>query len=70
MENRGKQRQVLFDGVQDCAQLYHLPLHVSNAMFDGLDDDVVVDDDDDDVPIPIGPHATTTDAAIAPVQPE
>jgi hypothetical protein len=44
--------------------LYHLPLRVRNALFDGLDDD------DDDMPVPIGTPATATDAAIAPVQPE
>ena len=34
LDTRGKQRQVLFDGVQDCAQLFHLPLRVPDAMFD------------------------------------
>ena len=42
MDTRGKQRQGLFDGVQDCAQLFHLPLRVPDDMFDGIDD---VDDD-------------------------
>jgi hypothetical protein len=46
MEKSGKQRQVLFDEVQNCAQLYHSPVLVPNALFDGLDDD--------DVPAPIG----------------
>jgi hypothetical protein len=63
MDDRGKQRQVLFDGAQDCAQLFHLPLRVSNAMFDRLDDD-------DDVLVNVGTPATATNAAIAPEQPE
>jgi hypothetical protein len=40
------------------------PVRVPNAMLDGLDDDV------DDAPINVGTPATTTDAAIAPEQPE
>ena len=48
MDNRGKQHRVLFDGVQDCAKLFHLPLRVPEAMFDGLDDV------DDDVPVNVG----------------
>ena len=42
--------------------MFHLPLRVPNAMFDELDDD--------DKPVPVSTPATTTDAAIAPVQPE
>jgi hypothetical protein len=52
---------VLFDGAQDCAQLFHLPLRVPNAMFDGLDDDV------DDMPIDVGTPATAANPATAPV---
>jgi hypothetical protein len=65
LDTRGKQRQVLFDGVQDCAQLFHLPLRVPDAMFDGIDDDV-----DDDVPIGIGTPATAANPVIGPEQPE
>jgi hypothetical protein len=53
---------VLFDGVQDCAQLFHLPLHVPNSVFDGLDYD--------DVPTPNGTGANPTDIAIVPAQPQ
>ena len=48
MDTRGKQHRVIFDGVQDCAQLFHLPLRVPDTMFEGLDDD------DDGVPIDVG----------------
>ena len=64
MDTRGKQHRVLFDGVQDCAQLFHLPLRVPDAMFDGLDDV------DDDVPLNVGTAATTADLATAPELPE
>ena len=43
---------MLFDGVQDCAQLFYLPLRVPDAMFEGLDDD------DDDVPVDVGTAVT------------
>ena len=64
MDTRGKQHRVLFDGVQDCAQLFHLPLRVPDAMFDGLDDV------DDDVPVDVGTAATAADPATAPELPE
>ena len=64
METRGKQHRVLFDGVQDCAQLFHLPLRVPGAMFDGLDDV------DNDVPVNVGTAATAADPATAPELPE
>ena len=56
---------MLFDGVQDCAQLFHLPLRVPDAMFEGLDDD-----DDDDVPVDVGTAVTEADPATAPEQPQ
>ena len=55
---------MLFDGVQDCAQLFHLPLRVPDDMFDGIDDV------DDDVPINVGTTATAANYATAPEQPE
>jgi hypothetical protein len=64
MDNRGKQQRELYDGAQDCAQLFHLPLRVPNAMFDGLDDDL------DDMPIDVGTTATAADPATTPEQPE
>ena len=64
MDTRGKQHRVLFDGVQDCAQLFHLPLRVPDAMFEGLDDD------DEDVPIDVGTAVTAADPATAPEQPQ
>jgi hypothetical protein len=64
MDNRGKQQRVLFDGEQDCAQLFHLLLRAPNAMFDGLDDDV------DDMLIDVGTPATAADPATTPEQPE
>jgi hypothetical protein len=64
LDTRGKQRHVLFDGVQDCTQLFHLPLRVPDAMFDGIDDV------DDGMPNDIGTPATDTNPATAPVQPE
>ena len=63
MGNRGKQRQVLLNGVQDCAQLFYLPQRVPNSLFDGLDNDK-------DVPIPIGTEVNSTDTDIEPAQPE
>ena len=63
MDTRGKQHRVLFDGVQDCAQLFHLPLRVPDAMFEGLDDD-------DDVPVDVGTAVTAADPATAPEQPQ
>ena len=63
MDTRGKQHRVLFDGTQDCAQLFHLPLRVPNSMFDGLDDDI------DDMPIDVGTPATAANPASAPEQP-
>jgi hypothetical protein len=64
MDTRGKQRQVLFDGVQDCAHLFHLPLRVPDAMFYGIDDIV------DDVPIVDGTPVTAVDPATATEHPE
>ena len=64
LDTRGKQRHVLFDGVQDCAQLFHLPLRVPDAIFDGLDDN------EDDMPINVGTLATAANPATAPEQPE
>ena len=64
MDTRGEQHRVLFDGVQDCAQLFHLPLRVPDAMFDGLDDD------DDDVPVDVGTAVTAADPVTAPEQPQ
>ncbi|WP_371079333.1 hypothetical protein, partial [Salmonella enterica] len=63
MDNIGKQQRVLFDGAQDCEQLFHLPLRVHNAMFDGLNDDM------DDMPIDVGTPATAANPATAPEQP-
>ena len=60
MDTRGKQHRVLFDGVQDCAQLFHLPLRLPDAMFDGLDDD------DDDVPVNVGTSVPAAGPATAP----
>ena len=53
---------MLFDGAQDCAQLFHLPLRVPNSMFDGLDDE-------DDMPIDVGTPATAANPATATEQP-
>jgi outer membrane protein OmpA-like peptidoglycan-associated protein len=39
MESKGRQRQVLFDGVQVFPQLFYLPLRVPDPVFDGLDND-------------------------------
>ena len=64
MDSRGKQHRVLFDEVQDCAQLFYLPLRVPDAMFKGLDDD------DDDVPVDVGAAVTAADPATAPEQPQ
>ena len=55
---------MIFDGVQDCAKLFYLPLRVPNAIFDGLDDD------DDDVPVDVGTAVTAADLATAPEQPQ
>ena len=64
LDTKGKQRQVLFDEEQDCAQVFHLPVRVPDAMFDGLDDV------DDDVPNEVGTAATAADPATAPELPE
>ena len=44
--------------------MFHLPLRVPDAIFDGLDDDV------DEVPIDVGTPATAANPATAPEQPE
>jgi hypothetical protein len=36
LDSKSKQRQVLFDGVQDCAQLFHLTLRVPSTLFEGM----------------------------------
>jgi hypothetical protein len=64
MDYRGKQRHVLIDGVQDCAQVFHLPLRVPDNMFNGLDDDVDV------MFIDVGLPATAANPATAPEQSE
>ena len=60
MDTRGKQHRVLYDGTQDCAQLFHLPLRVPDSMFEGLDDD------GDDMPIDVGTPATAANPETAP----
>ena len=44
--------------------MFHLPLRVPDAMFEGLDDD------DDDVPVDVGTAVTAADPATAPEQPQ